>query len=336
MKHFLTAALLAAATLTAATSAQAAPTIKLLVVQEDWDAESLPRDSRVQSAVLTTFNTVLNAPTYRSHLSRHGIDGMEVYDETSVTLEFYGQDRRRRSHAELVSLARAVTNPGLDVVVPYTLYARAVDNPYTGAKTLQMSLSYRALSVRDGRYLAGDRIALDTSGLPFTGCAASLAGTAGDPHCVKAFMAQHGSRLARSAGDKLALQLAAYLGDAAPRQAPAAAPQANTVTTPTPAPVAVADGCDNLPVTYQMTFRGFDAKQINAIEQTVSFWNCVMDSDVTDSGFSEITFSYKTRADQQRLLRNIRLMSETMGLLTDARSTGSNGIVVESVSLRSN
>lgn len=334
MKRLLSAALIAATSFVAeAGAALSAPTINVMVVQEDWDPDSLSRNTRSQIAVLSQFNAVLNAPAYRSELARYGIEGMEVYDETSLTLEFYGRDRARRTDQELIALARQIPQPDLDVLVPFTLYARAVTDPYTHVAKLQMSLNYRALSVRDGRYLGGDNLDLDTSGIPFTGCAAQRAGVAADSHCVTEFVAENGEKLARIAGNKLAIQLTALLGKVAP-PAPNLAPTTAGAAALIIHTASTGETCQNIPATYSVTFRGFETRQINAIEQSVANWSCAMDMNVTDSAFSDITFSYKTRADEQRLLRNIRLMSELMGVVTEARLEGANHIVVEALNLR--
>lgn len=221
MKHLLTAALIAATTLAGATSAPANTKIKVMVVQEDWDPDSLAQDNRVRSAVLNTFNAERKAQTCRSHLECQGIERMDIYDETSPTLEFYAQGRRRRTDKELMALARTVSNHRLDMVVPCTLFSRAVDYPHTGGRVLQFSLSYRALSLRDLRYLGCAQTALGAFGMTLTGCAAERTGVAGDTRCINDLMARHGSLLAGSAANKLALQLAAHLDNVTPAPAQA-------------------------------------------------------------------------------------------------------------------
>lgn len=336
MKQFIfSAALTAASVLVGCGVAQAQPTINVMVVQEDSDPDSLARSNRIQNATLNAFNKALNAPVYQSLLAKYGISGMDVYDETAVTIDFYGQDRQRRTDQELISLSRLVENPKLDVLVPYVLYARAVEDPYTKVAKLHMSMSYRALSVRDGRYLGGDNIDIDDTGVMFTGCAAGLGGTKADPHCVKEFVSANGEKLARNAGNKLAIQLAALLGPIAPNQ-PALTGEA-PATSPAPVPaVSGGDGCDNLPTTFQITFAGFEQRSLTAIEQNMAFWSCVMDTNVADSDFASITYSYKTRASEQRVLRNIRLVSELVGVVSEARIDGNNAIVVEALGIRTN
>ena len=343
MKNLLIAAVATATTFFAAAPVAAdVPTINVLVVQEDWDEDSLIRNNRIQNAVLNTLNQTLHAPAYQSVLQRYGISGMDVYDETSLTLDFYQQDRQRRRDEELISIGRTINNPEMDVLVPYTIYARAVTDPYTQIVKLQMSLNYRALSVRDGRWLGGDNLDLDTAGVPFTGCATGINGTPADPHCVKEFVSEYGENLARNAGNKLAIQLAGQLGrsyGSAPVEGSIADPGAGgtnaAVSGETMAYQAVA-GCGNIPTTFQVQWVGFEQRQVNAIEEHMNFWKCALDTDVTDSDFSQITFSYKTRADKARVIRNIRLMLELMGQVAEPRTEGSNTIVVEALGIREN
>ncbi|MBO0905464.1 hypothetical protein [Jiella sonneratiae] len=326
-----------------AASAAHAATINVLVMQEDWDQESLPRNNRIQNAVLSTINQTLNAPAYQSKLRQYGIEGMDVYDETALTLNFYQQDRQRRTDEELISVVRSIDNPQIDYVMPYTLYARAVTEPYSGIVKLQMSLNYRALDVRSGRFVGGDNLDLDTKGVSFTGCAAGLNGTPADPHCIKEFVSLNGEKLARNAGNKLAIQLAALLG----RQYGSG--HSETIVEHGDTNEAIGDDvaglprhgvggsvCDNPPTTFAVTFRGFEQRQVNAVEEYMSYWKCALDLDVTSSDFSEITFSYKTRSDQQRVLRNVRLMLELMGVVAEPQTQGSNEIVVEALGVREN
>jgi len=81
MKNLLIAAVATATTLLAAPVAADVPTINVLVVQEDWDEDSLIRNNRIQTAVLNTLNQTLHAPAYQSVLQRYGIDGMDVYEQ---------------------------------------------------------------------------------------------------------------------------------------------------------------------------------------------------------------------------------------------------------------
>lgn len=316
--------------------------VKVLVMQEDQDPTSLERNTRIQNAVLSVFNQTLHAPAYKEHLDRFGLDGLDVYDETAVSMQFYQQDRTRRTDEELIALSRQVRNPRLDVVVLYTLYAKAVSDPYTQIANLQLSLKYKALNVKDGRYLGGDNISLDNAGVPFTGCAAGLRGQASDSHCVLEFVAEHAETLARDGGNKLALQVAALLGQSYGSAAGGDLPdpigdeadeEADTIAGQ---PAGSSPVCSNVPTSYQITFRGFSQKQINFIEENIAFWKCVLNFEASDSRFSEVTYEYKTRASKQRILRNIRIMTELLGEVVEPKTQGDNEIIVEALTLRAN
>ncbi len=337
MKRLLIAALATATSLFAAPASADLPGVNVLVTQEDWDGDSLPRNNRIQIAVLNTLNQTLHSPAYQSQLKKYGISGMDVYDESALTVDFYGADRVRRSDEELISLARTINNPEMDVIVPYTFYARAVTDPYTNIVKLQMSLNYRAMSVRDSRWLGGDNLDIDTAGVPFTGCAAGLNGTAADPHCVREFVATNGEKLARNAANKLAIQLAGTLGRTLGGSASAGSAGDNNAAISGGSNGTVQlDGCGNIPTTFKIEYIGFEPSQMNNIEAQMNTWKCALDTDMTDSDFSQITFSYKTRADKARVMRNIRLMLELMGQVAEPRTEGANGIVVEAFGIREN
>ncbi len=349
-------ALAIAAVVASSAVAFASPTVKVLVAQEDWDKHSLKRNSRIQNAILNAFNATLNAPAYKSYIKKYGLEGLDVYDETAVTLDFYHPDRVRRSDEELIALSRQIKNPPINVLTLYTVYAKAVTDPYTKIAKLQMSLNYRVLDVRSGRFLGGDNLDIDTSGVPFTGCAAGLYGQAPDPHCVAEFVAEHGERLARDAGNKLAIQLAALVGphygnapvavveipavDGEVVEAPAKHGEVvegeTVVEEVIVAKPKYSKVCANIPTTFLITFRGFGQKHVNFIEENMAHWKCVLHLDTVDSSFSQVTYEYKTRADAVRILRNIRLMSELMGLIVDPKTEGRNEIVVTALPLRHN
>jgi len=68
-----------------------------------------------------------------------------------------------------------------------------------------------------------------------------------------------------------------------------------------------------------VTYKGFSQRQINFIEGNMANWNCALDLDTTSSSFSGVQYEYKTTANQQRVIRNIRLMLELLELLPNQR-----------------
>lgn len=319
-------------------STASAATIKVLITQEDQDRTSLRRNTRIQNAIMNVFNQTLNAPAYRTMLRKYGIKGMDVYDETASTIKFYRQDRVRRRDEELISLARQIKNPTMDVLVMYTVYAKAVSDPYTKVAKLQMALNYRALDVKSSRYLGGSNLDIDTSGVIFTGCAAGINGQRPDSHCVSEFVADNAERLARDAGNKLALQLAALVGRQYGGRRDNYDENAGKMNDDIQGRKyrrrRYSKACANIPTTFKVTFKGFSQRQINYVEKNMSQWKCVLDMDLSKSSFSHTTFEYKTRANQQRVVRNIRMMLDLAGAVADPVTKGDNEIVVEALTLR--
>lgn len=342
----------AVAALAAAPAAAQAQTIKVLVTQEDWDKDSLKRNNRIQRAVLNTWNSTLNSPDVLHQMKRYGIEGLDVYDETAVSLKFYEQDRVRRRDEELISLARQIKNPRIDVVVLYTLYARAVKEPYTHLTKLLTSMSYRAIDTRSGRFFGGDNLDVDPHGVVMTGCATSINGVKPDAHCVKEFVSRNGERLARDAGNALALKLGALLGqhyghknvgyaeDTNDKLGDADGYKDGDAGAETGVDVAKVGGghCKNIPTTFVVEYQGFSPRQKTLIEANMSNWRCGLDLDaaVGGSSLSNAAYEYKTRLNEGQLIRQVRLMTELMGVVADIRNQGHNKIQIRSVGLRGN
>ena len=68
----------------------------LLIMGEDADEDSVPRNSRV-------FRRVLDALTNEIHN-----EGFDVFDETAVSLDDFAQGRVRRTDAEIIDIAKTL------------------------------------------------------------------------------------------------------------------------------------------------------------------------------------------------------------------------------------
>lgn len=324
-------------------SAATAQTVDVMVMQSDADPNSLRRGIQVQRGMLNIWNASLNAPAIGSYLQRYGLQGLDTYDETAAIVDSglgYDTSRERRRDEELLSLAFGIPGQSLDAVVLYSIYAKAVPHPYTGVSLLRASMQYRVIN-RDGRYLAGDNVELSTEGIPLTGCAAQIENIAPDAQCVRDAVTTNLGRMAADAANRIALQIAAIIGEQY-GSAGGTGAGANAAIDGAPGDVAAAGAprangvCDNLPVTYLVTFAGIDDRQKNAIEEFMNSWSCVMNLEQEDESLTQITYRYKTRADRTRIMRNIRLMFEAMGVFVDPRTQGEREIYVEAVTLRSN
>ena len=301
-----------------------AETIKLLIMQEDDDPESIERDTRIQRAVLNAFNQTLSAPTSADIFRKYGMGGMDVYDEKSMTIWFDHQGRTRRPDEELISVAREIRNPRLDVLVLYTLYAKGVRAPYADYVKLQMSLNYRALDIRSGRVLGGENLDLDRDGEALRGCAAGM-GEQGkpDPHCVKEFVAERAERLVRDAGTTLATQLAAMSRGLGGRDVDSDVAGRGD-----------AAECATSPKSYFITFRGLNTEQIRRIVNRMDEWTCRLDLSLENSRPSEVSYIYKVRASDAQLKRNIELSMERLRLEGGVETRGTNELLVKAIPLR--
>ena len=91
----------------------------LLIMGEDADEDTVPRNSRV-------FKRVLDALSNQLH-----DEGFDVFDETAVSLDNFAQGRVRRTDAELIDISRTLVRPPMDVVVLFSIYAAAEKKSYT-------------------------------------------------------------------------------------------------------------------------------------------------------------------------------------------------------------
>ena len=111
----------------------------LLIMGEDADQDSVPRNSRV-------FRRVLDALTNEIHN-----EGFDVFDETAISLDDYAQGRVRRTDAEIIDIAKSVKRPPIDIAIIFTIYASARDFNYT--TKIKTRVTGRILAVKSGQRL---------------------------------------------------------------------------------------------------------------------------------------------------------------------------------------
>jgi len=111
----------------------------LLIMGDDADQDSVPRNSRV-------FRRVLDALTNEIHN-----EGFDVFDETAISLDDYAQGRVRRTDAEIIDIAKSVKRPPIDIAIIFTIYASARDFNYT--TKIKTRVTGRILAVKSGQRL---------------------------------------------------------------------------------------------------------------------------------------------------------------------------------------
>lgn len=109
----------------------------LLIMGEDADEDTVPRNSRV-------FNRVQDALAEQINEM-----GFNLYDETAITLDNFAQGRVRRTDAELIDIAKSVRQPPIDVVMLFSIYASAEKLSYT--TKIRARIEGRLLQVTNGQ-----------------------------------------------------------------------------------------------------------------------------------------------------------------------------------------
>ena len=115
--------------------------INLLVMSDDADPDTVPRNNRIFNRVQLQLSEYLNTR------------GFQVYDETSVSLGIAPTARVRRRDAELIEIARAVPTP-VDAMVVYQIYASARRAVAADIRFPEIRIAGRVLNVRSGQFIA--------------------------------------------------------------------------------------------------------------------------------------------------------------------------------------
>ena len=122
-----------------AVPAHAADNPNILVMGEDADEDTVPRNSRVFKRVLTALQGQMDYYSFN------------VYDETYVTMDNFTQGRVRRTDEELYDIARSVKRPPIDAVVVFSIYASAQQKSYT--TKVKARIEGRIINAKSGKFM---------------------------------------------------------------------------------------------------------------------------------------------------------------------------------------
>ncbi|MGU3538037.1 hypothetical protein [Methylobacterium sp. A54F] len=296
-----------------AAPALAQPKPNIVVMGEDADEDAVPRGNRIFQRVIGELSETMN------------LRGYNVYDETAVAMGFTQPNRVRRRDAELIEVARAVSNPPLDVVAIFQIYASASKSAYADIVRPQVRIPGRLLNVRTGQSLGSFEVAsLQLPPLP-QGC---------DRECL---LERVGAEARTIAGDVAAALTAKLDGFVAPRRGADAGAPAGEGASPAPlaggAPAAGGEGCGGLPTAYSVRLDGFSPQEVQAAEEYMAAFRCYEHHRTVRAGGSSAEYWYETRSDAARLTRNLRLMLDHMSAPGQVQFSG-NTIVVRRVATR--
>ncbi|KMO28944.1 hypothetical protein [Methylobacterium aquaticum] len=294
----------------AAGPALAQPKPTVVVMGEDADEDSVPRGNRIFQRVIAELSETMN------------LRGYNVYDETAVAMGFTQANRVRRRDAELIEVARAVSNPPLDVVAVFQIYASASKSAYSDIVRPEVRIPGRLLNVRTGQSLGSFEVAgVQLPPLP-QGC---------DRECL---LERVGAEAKVIAGDVAAALTAKLDGVVAPRRG--ADPGAASVPGAVAAPGAggpTGEACGGLPTAYVVRLNGFSAQEVQAAEEYMAAFRCYEHHRPVRAGASAAEYWYETRSDSARLGRNLRLMLEHMSAPGQVQFSG-NTFVLSRVATR--
>ncbi len=276
--------------------------INLLVMSDDADTDTVPRNNRVFNRVQLALSEYLNTR------------GFQVYDETGVAMDITRPGRVRRTDAMLYEIARAVPTP-IDVIVVYQIYASVRATPNTGIRFPDIRIPGRVLNSRTGQFIGTFEVGgFQLQPLPVN-CQAE---------CVLENVGAQARILATDLGSAIAQKLEGFARSSGPTSATAGKDGPTAV-----AAAPSADGCSNLPTDFVFQLRDFSPSEITRIEGEFVRWGCYQQHRTTASTNSSADFFYRTTADSSRITRNFRLMLELIGLNGQVNFSGNRVIVTK-------
>ena len=253
-------------------NAYGADSVNLLIMIEDADKDSVPRDSQINKRVHASISQQLN------HIA-------DVYDETSITLNDFKQGRIRRSDAELLDIARSITRPPIDVVVVFSTYATVHTSEY--AKKARARVEARVLNAKSGLFLDNFEVQSPRSwSIPYA--------------CEKqTCMLEEMGDEAKVLGDELGLVLAEKLNWLLNGK------QNEQATDNSPGAI------DKMVNDYYLEFNGFSVQDVANIEEYLLVFSGYISHRPTQQRHTRTTLLYRSTIGTAKLSRNImKLLAE--------------------------
>lgn len=293
-----------------AASAQTGPRgPNIMIAGEDADPGTLPRGE-------DSFNRVERAIAEQL-IAR----GFKVYDETAITQDLLPQGRVRRKLPELLEIAKLAKTP-IDVIVVFELHFWAKPMKYVhDAFQPSVRVTGRMIRVRGGQDLGNYEYGSDIELDPIPGSCVRIP----NDRCVEEAVGNQARPIGSAVGNGLATKLAAYLrADGDPG---VVVPGGSTSFAGTGASRPICNDMDGTP--YVLRVRNFDGPELSRLEEAFTSFACYEHYRVLKQEPGVTDYWYETRADQARLLRNLRFVLEYMGLPGQISLTAGNIIVVE-------
>ncbi|NUB46738.1 hypothetical protein GEU84_020300 [Fertoebacter nigrum] len=284
-----------AAMLTLVPVAVAADQPTMLIMGEDADTDTVPRNSRIFTRVVAALQEQVQ------------VRGFKVYDETALSKDITDPGRVRRTDAELLTLAERLGPPPIDVVLAFQIFASADTANALGISDLRIRVSGRMLNVATGEALGNYEVAYRPGELPPLPAQC-------DRECVIERVGDEARRIAADLGAVLATRLDQL------------SPVADAATLEEVYGAKVS--CAGLTTAYEVSLRGFDNAEMNQINEHLISFSGYKAHRPLRSDSVQTDYWYETCGDFARLMQNLRLMAEIMNVEVRVASI-SNRLEVE-------
>ena len=263
----------------------------LLIMSEDADKDTVPRDNRVFRRVITAAqNQMLE-------------QGFFVYDETLITLDEYEQGRTRRDRAEILDIARSVSNPPIDVAANFLIYASVNDAGYTGK--LRIRIEGEILQVKSGKYLGNFESVSPRNWHIKPSCAK-------DRECVLEAVGDKSRIIANDMASVLAEKLAFMVSGGQGE---------------------VGDGPNQLETAYQLVVDGFTPDEVMEMEEYLVKFTGYESHRYTYQSNRRVELWYEGTTSSSRMNRNMNKLLETLDLRGTVNFSG-NEVTLKKITFR--
>lgn len=272
----------------------AADSVNLLIMIEDANKDSIPRDSRINKRVHASISQQLNQV-------------VDVYDETSITFSQFKQGRVRRTDAELLDIARSITRPPIDIVMVFSTYASVNTQDYV--KKARARVEGRLLNAKSGQFLDNVEVQSPRSWtIPFA-CDRQT--------CMLEEMGDE----AKVLGDELGLILATKLNWLL-----SGMQNGNAIgNSPTPSTAMFND--------YYLEFDGFSPQDVASIEEYLLLFSGYISHRPTQQRHTRSTLLYRTTSGTAQLSRNMLKLLEELNMRATLNFEG-NSFSLKRITLR--
>ena len=246
----------------------------ILIMGEDADRDTVPRNSRVFKRVLDALSGQLND------------EGFDVFDEAAVSLdEGLAQGRVRRTDAEIIDIARIIKRPPIDVAVIFSIFASAKEMSYvTKVKT---RIPGRILNVKTGQRLGNFEVESPREWVAPVNC---------DRKCTLEVVGGHAKILAQDLGAVLTEKLAWMVDDGE-----------SDVTTS-------GVQTSGLPNAYTLVFNLFTSEERMDIEEYLVVFSGYKSHRISGCSERRCEYWYESDIETAKLNRNLRKMLDYLNM----------------------